>query len=551
MENKIQLLDCTLRDGCYIVAADFGAPTIRGIARKLENANVDIIECGWLKDAPHKPGTAFYHVPADAVAYMPEKRSPGTRYGVMIDWNRYDLDQLPEHTPGAPEIIRLVFPREHAAEAIPLGRKIKAKGYSLFYQAANTLGYSEPELVELAAAINREAPESISIVDTFGAMYPEDLERIFNVMDRELAPEIKLGFHSHNNQQLSFALSMEFVKLAAKSPRHIVVDSSLCGMGRGAGNTTTELLTNYLNRFHHGNYDLNEIMDTIDLYLSYLGENYQWGYSIPFFIAGIYCTHVNNIDYLLKHHRTLAKDMRIIIESIDPAKRRAYDYDNLEKIYVNYQNRIVDDRRALAELGELFGGREVLLLGPGRTLTTCREAIDKYRSGRDVLTVGVNAVPEDLECDAYFFSNPARYLYANETRGEVMRRARVILTSNIKRDAAEKEFVVNFNLLCKLGWQFFDNACIMALRLMAKLRAAKIAFAGFDGFPEDDNTKSFYADRISQPAVPLEKRIRINADIADMLRDFIESEHGSTPIEFVTPSRFACLTASAGERGAK
>lgn len=548
MESKIQLLDCTLRDGCYIVEADFGTPVIRGIAKRLENANIDIIECGWLKDAPHRSGTAFYHVPTDAVAYMPEKRSLDTRYAVMIDWNRYDLDQLPEHTPGAPEIIRLVFPREHAAEAIPLGRKIKAKGYSLFYQAANTLGYSDAELVELAAAINREAPESISIVDTFGAMYPEDLERIFGIMDRELAPKIKLGFHSHNNQQLSFALSMEFVKLAAKSPRRIVVDSSLCGMGRGAGNTTTELLTNYLNRFHHGNYDLNEIMDTIDLYLSYLGENYQWGYSIPFFIAGIYCTHVNNIDYLIKHHRTLARDMRIIIESIDPAKRCAYDYDNLEKIYVDYQNRIVDDSRALAELGERFGGREVLLLGPGRTLTTCRETIEKYRKSRGVLTIGVNAVPTDIRCDAYFFSTPARYLYAHEIRGDLMRALPVILTSNIKREADQGEFIVNFNLLCKLGWKFFDNACIMALRLMAKLRAAKIAFAGFDGFPEDD-TKSFYADKIAQPAVPLEKRIQINADICDMLRDFIESDRDRTEITFITPSRFASFGTSEREAG--
>lgn len=546
MENKIQLLDCTLRDGCYIVEADFGTPVIRGITQRLENANIDIIECGWLKDKPHRPGSAFYHVPADALAYMPEKRSPATRYAVMIDWNRYDLDRLPEHVPGTPEIIRLVFPREHAAEAIPLGRKIRERGYTLFYQAANTLGYSDAELVELAAALNREAPESISIVDTFGAMYPDDLKRIFTVLDRELDPEIRLGFHSHNNQQLSFALSMKFVELAADSPRRIIVDSSLCGMGRGAGNTTTELLTNYLNRFHHGNYDLNEIMDTIDLYLSYLGENYQWGYSIPFFIAGIYCTHVNNIDYLKKHHRTLARDMRIIIESIDPEKRRAYDYDNLEKIYVDYQNRIVDDRRALTELQERFGGREVLLLGPGRTLTTCRDAIEKYRSGRNVLTVGVNAVPEDMKCDAYFFSAASRYMYANETRGDIMRRVPVILTSNIKREADERELIVNFNLLCKLGWKFFDNACIMALRLMAKLRAAQIAFAGFDGFPEDD-TKSFYADKISQPAVPLEKRIQINADIADMLRDFVESDRGRTPIKFITPSRFSVIGATEGE----
>ena len=240
--------------------------------------------------------------------------------------------------------------------------------------------------------------------------------------------------------------------------------------------------------------------------------------------------------------------MRIIIESIDPTKRCAYDYDNLEKIYVDYQNRIVDDSRALAELGERFGSREVLLLGPGRTLTTCREMIEKYRKSRGVLTIGVNAVPTDIRCDAYFFSTPARYLYVHEVRGDLMRALPVILTSNIKREANQGEFIVNFNLLCKLGWKFFDNACIMALRLMAKLRAAKIAFAGFDGFPEDD-TKSFYADKIAHPAVPLEKRIQINADICDMLRDFIESDRDRTEITFITPSRFASFGTSEREAG--
>ena len=63
--KKMQLLDCTLRDGAYIVDAKFGVPAIKGMIRKLQDAGVDIIECGWLKNAPHEEGTSFYHVPED------------------------------------------------------------------------------------------------------------------------------------------------------------------------------------------------------------------------------------------------------------------------------------------------------------------------------------------------------------------------------------------------------------------------------------------------------------------------------------------------------
>lgn len=60
MNKNIQLLDCTLRDGAYIVNAKFGTPAIKGIIKRMEDANIDIIECGWLKDTPHEIGTTFF-----------------------------------------------------------------------------------------------------------------------------------------------------------------------------------------------------------------------------------------------------------------------------------------------------------------------------------------------------------------------------------------------------------------------------------------------------------------------------------------------------------
>lgn len=70
MNGKIQLLDCTLRDGAYIVDAKFGAPVIRGVIKRMQDANVDIIECGWLKNMPHKVGETFYQLPSDLEQYL-------------------------------------------------------------------------------------------------------------------------------------------------------------------------------------------------------------------------------------------------------------------------------------------------------------------------------------------------------------------------------------------------------------------------------------------------------------------------------------------------
>lgn len=535
MNKKIQLLDCTLRDGAYIVNAEFGVPAIKGIIKRMQDANVDIIECGWLKDAPHKKGTSFFHVPSDLEQYLPQK-SPYSVYVAMIDWDRYNLDNLPPCDGKSIDAIRVVFPREKFKEGIALGKIIREKGYKVYFQAANTLGYSDLDLIALADEINKAHPVALSVVDTFGAMYQEDLAHIVSMLDRHLDKDIKLGFHSHNNQQLSFALSMHFVDLLQNSGRDIVVDSSLCGMGRGAGNTTTELLANYLNRKHGGRYDMNIIMDAIDMYMEDFLKNYEWGYSTPYFISGMYCAHVNNIAYLQKYHRTNAMDMRNIIESLPPEDRKKYNYDLLEQKYVEYQSKIVDDEKALAELHGIFAGHNVLLLFPGKTAVKNMDQVKSYASENTPITVGINAINSAYEYDYLFFSNSVRYDYAKEIYPEIFRSTPKIVTSNVKTEADKNEYIVNYNLLVKRGWEHFDNSGVMCLRLLSKLQVAGVALAGFDGFGRSH--RESYADTSLPRLDPGMKWESLNAEIKDMLNDFIQSTSDCMDIKFITDSKY-------------
>lgn len=537
MKKNIQLLDCTLRDGAYIVNSDFGENLIKGLLKRLYASRTDIIECGWLKNTPHQTGSSFFHVPDDVLAYLPEEDKADRSLCAMIDWDRYDLTFLPPSNPKSIDSIRVVFPHGKAREALELARQITGQGYRLFLQAANTLSYSDEELTELAKLVNDSDAEALSIVDTFGAMYPADLNRIFKILDNALEPDIKLGFHSHNNQQLSFALSMQFAEY--ETQRGLVIDSSLCGMGRGAGNATTELVASYLNRSFKLNYDMNEILDAIDTYIEPLKCNYSWGYSTPYFIAGTYCCHVNNIAYLLNNHRTLSKDMRLIIESLSPESRLKYDYDNLEEKFVSYSNKVIDDEAARRGIKELLSGRTLLLLAPGRTLTGCQEQIKKFIKDEDPLVIGINSLPENYLCDCLFFSKPLRYQYALEKNRSAFLELPKILTSNVKAEGDISELVVNYNLLVKLGWTYFDDSMIMFLRLLEKIGVHEVFLAGFDGFPTDENFA--YADPFLQGNLDREKRLSLNNDISSMLKDIIESTEGKFKINFLTPSVYTQL----------
>lgn len=534
MDSNIRLLDCTLRDGAYIVDARFGSPAITGLIKKSEEANIEIIECGWLKNQPHEEGTSFFHVPDDIRRYIAEKKR-GVTYAVMIDWDRYDLSQLPEYDGKSVDAIRVVFPHGRHREGMSVGRAIMEKGYKVFFQAANTLAYSDDELKDLAEEANRIAPVCLSVVDTFGAMYSEDLDRIIRVLHNELAPGIGLGFHSHNNQQLSFALTMHFVE-SLKGKRSVTVDASLCGMGRGAGNATTELVASYLNRKHRCGYDMNAIMDAIDVYMEYFREHYSWGYSTPYFIAGMYCCHVNNIAYLLKNHRTNSRDMRNIIESLSPDDRRKYDYDLLEQKYLENQCRKVNDEDTVIELARRFAGRKILLIAPGKSSLDDQARIVEFIRQEAPVVIGVNAFLPGYEYDYVFLTNSARYEYAQSAYPEQFAGTCKILLSNIKTEPSENELIIGFERVVKRGWEHFDNAVICCLRFMDKLRADTVFLAGFDGFRSRYNES--YADEHIPAVNTSDDWDGLNAEILDMFRDFKNTAVCTRNVEFLTESIF-------------
>jgi 4-hydroxy 2-oxovalerate aldolase len=367
-------------------------------------------------------------------------------------------------------------------------------------------------------------------------MYEEDLERIVTCLDAHLDKDIKMGIHTHNNQQMAFALSLCFIRLMKNAGRNMMVDASLSGMGRGAGNATTELIANYLNKKCDCHYNVDAIMDAIDVYMGYYQENYEWGYSTPYCIAGMYCCHVNNIAYLLKNHRTSSKDMRVIIESLSPDDRKKYDYDLLEEKYLENQSRYIDDGSAVEKLTKELGGQGIMLVAPGKSSIEKKAKVQEYISINKPVVIGVNAIIPGYRYDYLFFVNPARYEYAKNSYPDVFKSTRKILLSNIKQVADEKEMIVGFNTVIKRGWQHFDNAVICALRFIDKIGVTNVSMAGFDGFRHKYNES--YADAYLPSLNPDNKWDELNVEITEMFEDFKKNASSCKNIFFVTESLF-------------
>ncbi len=340
---QIKILDCTLRDGGYIVGAQFGDEVIAAMIQGLVDAQVDVIECGFLQDQHYTTGSTIFNCTAQVRPFLPADRA-GKSFVLLADYSRYQIEQLEPYDGRSIDGIRACFFKhefmDDRAGLVAFFRQIQAQGYNLSIQPVDAQSYSEAEWCALMDCINPLAPHTFSIVDTFGSMYKEDLQRIFEQTQQILSPSIQLGFHSHNNLQMSFALSLDLISLCQHHQRDVIIDATIFGMGRGAGNTNIELLMHYLNRRYHRHYDIEGLCALYDRFVAPLQLGRDWGYSMAHFLAGAYATHSNNIAYLLQKDLINATAIHQILSEISPEMRKRYHYDALEQAYIRHQHKI-------------------------------------------------------------------------------------------------------------------------------------------------------------------------------------------------------------------
>ena len=350
--KRVQILDCTLRDGGYLVDAKFGNTVIKGIIKGLADSGIDVIECGFLKDEPHENGSTIFNNAAQIRPYMPEERK-GASYVCLADYSRYSIDNLEDFDGTSIDGVRACFFKHERYDVIDFCKEIVKKGYKLYVQPVDVLGYTDAELLELIDMINPIEPYAFSIVDTFGSMYKEDLHRVFHLIHHNLNSASRIGFHSHNNLQMSFSLSQEFIDMT-QGLRKVTIDGTMAGMGRGAGNTNTELIMQYMNRKYSAGYDIDTVLDLIDNYIDSIRNTCTWGYSTHYFLAGSYSAHVNNISYLTKKAGISSRDINFILNRIGPEARKRYDYPLLEQTYIDYNKSTRDDSEDIMNLKKIM-----------------------------------------------------------------------------------------------------------------------------------------------------------------------------------------------------
>ncbi len=283
---ELRVLDCTIRDGGLINNHQFPDEFVRAVYEACIGAGMDYMEVGYKNSARLFPKDEFgpwKHCDESDLQRVfhdcdPEKT--GLKLTAMADAGKCEWKtQIVPCDQSPLDMIRVAFYAHQVYEAVEMIQYATELGYETSANLMAVSSISENEIDAVLNAIKKTPTQIMVIVDSFGHMYREQVDilyaKYFEVM-HDAGKEI--GIHANNNMQLAFANTIEAIILGAN-----LADSTMGGIGRGAGNCPTELLLGFL---RNPKFRLRPVVKLLQEYIEPLRKNLVWGPLLPYNITG-------------------------------------------------------------------------------------------------------------------------------------------------------------------------------------------------------------------------------------------------------------------------
>ncbi len=527
----IYLLDCTLRDGGYVNDWNFGYNNIVSIFERLADSGVDMIEIGFLDERKQFDFNR---------SIMPDTESANKIYGhlnkkksiivAMIDYGTCSIKNIQPASKTCIDAIRVIFKKHLRVEALEFCAELKNLGYKVFAQLVSVTSYSDEEMIDLIHLANKVRPYAVSMVDTYGLMHQNNLQHYFDLMDNLLDDEISVGYHGHNNFQMGYANCISMIDFTCNTKRNLIVDGSLYGMGKSAGNTPIELIAMHINHLFPERYNTYQMLEAIDSIIMEFCGSTEWGYNLFYFIAASNDCHPSYVSFLLKKKTLSVKSVNEILRSISKEKALLYDEKYIESKYLDYQANEINDDFDIERLKTKFSGKKVLLLGPGDSLLSDISFVNEYIEKEKPIIVSINCIPNGIAIDYIFLCNAKKYIQL----ASVLSKDNycIIATSNLtKRGKNDFKYVLNYASLLEDAPIVADSAMIMITKILNMISCESIALAGLEGY-----TKSTALAFSNETGA--ERIVNISGYINKYISDFIYSYSEKMSIKFITKSAF-------------
>lgn len=282
---QIKVLDCTVRDGGLINKWQFSDDFVRKVFLALSEAGVDYMEIGYKSSEKYfsrDENGAWKFCTEDDLKRIVGGFDNNIKLSAMADIGRIDPEDIIPQKDSVLDMIRVACYVKEIDKGISLAHQCLDKGYETTINLMAVSKVLERDLDEGLSDLSKSSVPVVYIVDSFGAMYSEQIHFLVKKYFAAL-PGKELGIHAHNNQQLAFANTIEAIIAGVNR-----IDATLYGMGRGAGNCPLELLLSFLK---NPKFDIRPVIEIIQEIFIPLKAEIEWGYHIPYMITGILNEH--------------------------------------------------------------------------------------------------------------------------------------------------------------------------------------------------------------------------------------------------------------------
>ncbi len=522
-KKKIQILDCTLRDGGYYNNWFFKKDLVQNYLLSCSKSKIDIIELGF-RFLNRKKGLGPYAYTNETILnklIIPK----GLKISVMINASEFYGEKdytekllkkvFVKKKYSIVSLVRIAINFNSFEKGFYITKFLKEYGYEVGY---NLMQAHKKNINDIKNTVKKIVSwgyiDYLYYADSIGVMDPEYITFISKNFIN-YSKKIKIGIHAHNNKSLALINS-----LTAISNNLDVVDSTILGMGRGAGNTPTETLLLELETMGY-KFKSSNLLDVLQYFIT-LQQKYQWGPNYYYHYAAINNIHPTYIQNLLDDKRYNLDQRKFTLKSLKGKKSNIFSQDSL-KSAIYKKNQFKDNFNA----NNFFKNKNICILASGPSGNKLSKQVINFinKNNPIVLSLNINQYIPNKYIDYYVSSYEYRVFFDAQSFYKINKK--IIMPYSLFKSHLTNQFnrdnIIDYGLKIKHdSFNAFNNYCELdsplaiayALAFCSIAFAKSISLAFVDGY-NDDNLK--------------------NLEISNYIKKF-KSKNQNIKLKFITPS---------------
>lgn len=460
----MKILDCTLRDGGYYTNWDFNTQVVDAYISAMNGLPIDYLELGYRYNPMKEYQGKFGYCPLSVLKHI--RANSKQKLAVMLNEKSTkpeDLENLVAPLGGMIDMIRLAVDPMNLERAVVLAEGVKEYGFEVAFNVMYMSKWNQYEgLFEKLPRLNGVV-KIVTMVDSYGSVTPKEVKAIFANLKKYLTCQI--GFHGHNNLQLGLINTLTAIECGVD-----IVDATILGMGRGAGNLNIELLLTFLNKHAGLKVNFNVLGDVIQAFNT-LFEKYRWGTSLPYMISG-----ANSFPQK---------------EVMDWVSNRIYSFNSIVRALDNRKDKKEDNAKyPVLDVSKKY--KQVIIIGGGNSVAEHHDAILEYllkNPDTAILLSTARHAALFLDCKQPLFyclvGSEGHRLTANV--GKKRYKGTCVLPPYPRTMGTEvpeyaEESTFELKEISFIG-KYKDSVTTIAIQLALNLTDGEVYLVGYDGYP--------------------------------------------------------------------